>query len=315
MELKKSIENVKKTLVEHGLYNDCLVRKALDLTVDFEIGRRGEGMNWARDVTYHSLSAMHVNDVLKYSLDNLGLYPYEIISQDIGLKRNVAIASLTHDWGYFVNDSKIDYGTMKIAHEEKSKKLLRALADSGNLWLEKKDLEDVCKIIDGTVVNGPLTLKDKRNPIDVAAVMVGAADVLGAGKNYLRAIPGLYLEFKRDKLVLDEYLSGDLTDDQRQDAQTELGKIEGALARTPIDQIANSKFFFEKFVDPFRLNQVEEFINARGWADENRRKINAMFNFQGEGRNFLAERYGLADSLEKVNEIDKRCLNNKKFFK
>jgi hypothetical protein len=265
---------IKKILREHCLDKSDNVNDFLNILLDLSKGKRGVGVKRANMVTYHGMG--HVADVLKFSLDNFVAYNEGVFAENYSAKEDVACAVLAHDFGYFLMDEKVDFGTMKIGHEYKGTSFVEELVREGSLDLGDGRLENIKKIVHATILDGSIKIDDLNSAVDVGMMMIGIADIVGAGEGYVASIPRLYDEFNEDAEVLRKFLERDDIDgESRTRAEMELGKI--PVASGAKEEIEMSKKFLDYVYDVV-VKDVLCYVSDMGHAAENRAKIERIYS-------------------------------------
>ncbi len=288
---ERATDDIWDTILKHSLNRSSLVLKSFDIITDLSEGKLGVGIDRAGLVSYHGLE--HDSEVLKYSLGNFVQFNGGKFADDFETLEKIATASLFHDTGYYLDSKDVDFGTMKVGHERKSNNFFEGLVlDDKEFPLSREDkgYVDIMKMINTTIVSGPLKVGDLENAVNVGVMMVGAADVLYAGKNSLSSVPGLYLEFKRDYDIL-KSLGG--MDDEMKNIP---------VADSVVGQIIGTKGFFD-FVDNVRLKDVLPHITDRGYANNNRNKVKVISAAEGKHREKLIDMYGLKDGIERAERL------------
>lgn len=263
-----AIGEIKKTLARHGLKGSANVNALLGVLVDLNEGRRGVGNERADAVSYHGL--WHVSDVLNFSLNNFVAYDGGKFagSKYYSIKEELASSILSHDFGYFMKNPEIDFGTMKIEHERKGVEFVEKLAKEGVIHFSNKRLMNMRDMIYATVVNGAIKVGNLEDTVNVATMMIRVGDVIGSSKNYLLTLPNLYAEFNRDADVLKGVLGrGDIDEVTRKSVEMELRKI--PIASSPKEIAKGTKDFLD-YVYNVMAKDALVHVSDMGHARENR---------------------------------------------
>lgn len=296
---REAVRDIRKILRSYKIYSDKNVKHSLDVLIDLTEGKRGVGLKRKKMVACHGL--VHCSEVLKSSLDNFIAYDSGKFSKDKETLKMMAIAILLHDSGYFLNEEHIDFGTMKIGHEEKSIGLVRKLILNHELRLDYGEMAEVNRMVHSTIMSKPLEVGSLNDPVEVAAMIISSVDILGTGKDYIESIPGLYLEFKSDFETLNKLLKKkDVRGIFRARIRREIDKI--PLKSGPIEQIANTKNFWD-YVYDVRLKSVLKYIRKMGWATKNRKKIESIYQADEGSREELLKKYGLMRCILRASRV------------